>query len=290
MRFDPARGPSPRPVPGKAYGSVPATIVTLDPVWTTWMNVWPGTSVTGRPFESTKVVGALLDFLSHLPLIVLPLLAMCLARTDDVRLEALLLGMRVARERRETHEHDDDVSGRHALLVGLVDLGPAHHRAQVRIGRAVVRVVDLVEPVRHLDRAARAAFGERQLRPEAPHWCLGRRVPGPQPCGEPAELRPVREHVVGRRAVGDAPEVGRVRLAPARVVGVVDHLAASLAAQQRQRVGRPARVRIRRLRLGGPLDEVVARAAHGAQRARDLLLEHEHVARNSAFRGRVPDH
>ena len=45
------------------------------PTRSTWTNVWPTVSVTGLPAESKNSVGAVFDFLLHVPLMVLPFVA-----------------------------------------------------------------------------------------------------------------------------------------------------------------------------------------------------------------------
>ena len=56
-----------------ADGSLPGLIVTVEPVWSTWMNVCPTVRVTGAPSLSKNFVGEVRPVLLHVPLIVRPL-------------------------------------------------------------------------------------------------------------------------------------------------------------------------------------------------------------------------
>ena len=150
---------------------------------------------------------------------------------DDLRLEAVLLGMPVV-ERAELHPHDDHVPGRHRLPGSRVDLAdPAADVAPVGVRRPIVAVGDAVGEVGHVDPAAVRPLGQRGVRCESPDSLAGRRRPADPP-GERLQVRPIRVQVVRREAARSAPEIGVVE----ELVGVEHELAIALRAQRLQRL------------------------------------------------------
>ena len=103
-----ARRLNPRRALPTGPARAPASMTTFEPIGTTWMNVWPGVSAAGRPLASRKTVGDVFDFFDHVPGEGLAVRGdERPARPDDVRLEATLGGVRVARQRPEADEHHD---------------------------------------------------------------------------------------------------------------------------------------------------------------------------------------
>ena len=85
------------------------------------MNVWPTVSVTGFPSESKNWVGAVIDFLRQVPLMVLPLVAIQALPVPMMSASRRCFLLAVV-ERPEGHRITIDVLRRHPLAVGLVDL------------------------------------------------------------------------------------------------------------------------------------------------------------------------
>src|SRR3990172_12602203 len=99
-------------------------------------------------------------------------------------------------------------------------------------------------------------------------------------------MLPVGVHVVPRVTLAAAPEIAR---SPAVLVGVVDVLARTLGLERGEGLRRAADVRVEGAPLGGPVDVLRASAADGTNVPRDLLLEQEHVTRDAALGGGLPD-
>ena len=205
------------------------------------------------------------------------------AAAHDRGLQAVLVGLAVV-ERPELHPHDDHVGRGDPDLVRGVLLGAlAGHRAEVRVGDPVVVVANGVLGVGERDPAADRPELQRRRRQERPDGLGCTR--GLEQRGQRAQLPAGRVQVVGCCPAGDSLEVA----AMGELVGVVDQLTVALAAQGRQRLRRAAGMDVHRPPFRRPGDEVVARAADGADIGRDSLGEDCHVARDATLGRRLVD-